>query len=90
MLFLQDSEEEFFNRWDYMLGLVWTPDDIAKFSKKNRSSSTQDSSGVIRWPLSFLVRPEVVDHLSSISDGMGEFGLEMNHVPEDAISMSNL
>lgn len=96
-LFLQWEEDQWFYRWERMLGLVWTPQDLEVLSKqasKKEGSSTEESApsvaeepSVLRYPLSLLVRPELLTTLQerAIPGGGGLFG--MGHVPTDAQSL---
>lgn len=98
-LFLKWEEDSLFYRWERMLGLVWTPEDLKSLAvqdTKNKSMEelskdadrAADSSGILRYPLSLLIRPELLKSLQehAIPSADGLFG--MSHVPSDALSLS--
>lgn len=95
-IFLQTEEDNFFYRWERMLGLVWTPEDLEMLKQQDAQSKTIDgnkeleapSSGLLRYPLSLLIRPELLKSLQehAVPAAGGLFG--MNHVPSDALSLS--
>lgn len=100
---MQWEEESFFNRWDYMLGLVWTEEDIMSLASglvaEDRSkslteleadTSEQRGNGSLRFPLSLLIRPELIEQLKekAIPPQGGKHG--MPHVPASATSLSDV
>ena len=98
-LFLQWEEDAVFYRWERMLGLVWTPEDLEVLTQqdtKNKSleelSKSADKhsapSGILRYPMSLLIRPELLKSLQehAIPSQGGLYG--MAHVPGDALSLS--
>jgi hypothetical protein len=103
LLFLPWEDEAFFERWDFMLGLKWTKEDLdalaAGFSSTAGEKSIEElagdesqasSDGSLRFPLSLLVRPELIDQLRerAIPAQGGMKG--MPHVPASALSLSDV
>ena len=90
LLFLQWEEDHWFYRWERMLGLVWTPEDLEGLAKPptevEDNSLTSAEPRLLRYPLSLLVRPELLQNLKdhAMPSG-GLFG--MDHVPNDASSL---
>lgn len=92
------EEEQWFYKWERMLGLVWTQDDLeslARTAEKKDLSETELSQipvdslpSTLRYPLSLLVRPELFKELQerALPAGSGLYG--MPHVPQDAVSLS--
>jgi len=83
-----------------MLGLVWTPEDLEVLAKQaegqkgmtaaeleNAKPVADEAPRALRYPLSLLVRPELLKNLQehAIPSGSGLFG--MHHVPKDATSL---
>lgn len=97
---MQWEEDSWFYRWERMLGLVWTPEDLqvlAEQDAKNKGNKTIEelaasapdaAPSVLRYPLSLLIRPELLKSLQerAIPAQGGLFG--MPHVPSDALSLS--
>lgn len=83
-----------------MLGLVWTQEDLDMFaqhaeeSKGNKTLSEMEASpveqrpSILRYPLSLLVRPELMKSLQehALPSQGGLYG--MPHVPSSAASLS--
>jgi len=100
LLFLQWEEKAFFERWDYMLGLVWTDEDIKALTSGlahndgpksiddlDKSGTAQE--GALRFPLSLLIRPELIEQFKDRSlPSINKAG--MPHVPASALSLSDV
>jgi hypothetical protein len=100
LLFMQWEENDWFYRWERMLGLVWTPEDLAILAEKPKQTGSMtpeqiaesdarevESTGILRYPLSLLIRPELLKNLQehAMPATGGLFG--MDHVPGDAASL---
>lgn len=85
-----------------MLGLVWTPEDLEALANQaenqkqmaNMTAEQLEATPVadegprtLRYPLSLLVRPELIKNLQehALPTAGGLFG--MHHVPKDAMSL---
>lgn len=84
-----------------MLGLVWNEEDIAALAsglaKEDKPGSIADledeeapQEGSLRFPLSLLIRPELIDQLKErvLPSQGGKLG--MPHVPASALSLSDV
>lgn len=100
--FLIWEEDQFFYKWKRMLGLTWTRKDLDFIAEGMRQDSKKKSmdeldaeseSNVdadIFYPLSLLVRPELIKDLRAKAIP-GHGGLDgMGHVPGGAKSLSDL
>jgi hypothetical protein len=98
---LQWEEKSFFDRWDYMLGLSWTEEDILALASgldtndgpKNIAdleSQEKPSSGTLRFPLSLLIRPELIKQLQERVLPAQRSKRGMPHVPASALSLSDV
>jgi hypothetical protein len=103
LLFLQWEENEWFGRWESMLGLVWTPEDLEQIARDEKTNQGEksikdleaeavvhDPNAPLRFPLSLLIRPELLQQLRerALPSKGGLFG--MGHVPVDALSLSQV
>ncbi len=85
-----------------MLGLVWTPEDLEVLARQSEAQQSgnmtaeqlenappveDEARRVLRYPLSLLVRPELLKNLQehALPTTGGLFG--MSHVPKDATSL---
>jgi hypothetical protein len=94
LLFLAWEEDNWFYRWERMLGLVWTDEDLQYMVDQQVNGDapavdTSDGPRKYRYPLSLLVRPELLKSLQekALPSSGGLFG--MSHVPDDARSLSD-
>lgn len=103
LLFLQWEENDWFGRWESMLGLVWTPEDLEQIARDEKSNQgdksiqdlesdavVHDPHAPLRFPLSLLIRPELLQQLRerALPSKGGLFG--MGHVPAEALSLSQV
>lgn len=83
-----------------MLGLVWTREDIAELTRRTEEKAAAEERGeapsdyipdVIRYPLSMLVRPELLDTLTGGNELSSQENLSgMMHVPKGTLSLANV
>lgn len=86
-----------------MLGLVWTEDDISGLARgiaaenKPKTLADLESATVVpkkksplRFPMSLLIRPEIIDQLTGGAASTRTSKPGMPHVPNSAVSMSDL
>lgn len=66
-LFHKDEEDKIFQRWESILGTVWSKEDVVsiKGGEASEASVTQAVESKIRYPLSLLIRPEIYKELQT-------------------------
>ena len=94
-----EEENAFFRRWDHMLGLVWEEEQLEALAEGMRKEEqtvgdleerdAQSSAGPLRFALSLLIRPELIETLRNKAiPPTGKAG--MPHVPHDSLSLSDV
>lgn len=106
LLFLQWEEDRWFDRWDNIFGTTWTPEDIQALAEhakaaeegdkpldqleKDKERDIEDANKPLRYPLSLLIRPELLQTLRERAiPALRGSKNGMPHVPSDAISLSD-
>lgn len=90
---IQGEENNWFEKWADLLGLVWRREDLLQSISKNKDITVDAAPPQkLFYPLSLLVNPDLFQSLKKVFEleAPGETKEGMSHVPAGAIPMTVL